>query len=324
MTRRMGLVAVALAVLLAAAATGLVLAGQREVTTPPHAAPAPSLALVVVRGEAAAFAAVVGSTGRGRLGAIVVPTELTVTIPGQGDGTVGDALDLPGRQAATAIANLLGVWIDHHAEIPASALAAVVDRVGVEAGGAELDERDVLASLETPGRAGTIAFELVLEGLLRAAPGWEAADLGEADDPTAVAEALTGAAGVDVVVLPAEEGTPGIVRADPEAVRETLVAAFGGPDREVVSVIVLNGSGVPGVGEIVAERIVPGGFRIVVNENASTFDHEETLVVVGSADDVPLGERVRDLLGVGSVSVSVSSGIAPVTVVVGKDLTSGG
>ena len=66
---------------------------------------------------------------------------------------------------------------------------------------------------------------------------------------------------------------------------------------------------------------MPDGFRVVVNENASTFDHEETLVVVGSGDDVALGDRVRDLLGVGTVSVSVSSGIAPVTVVVGKDFS---
>ena len=43
--------------------------------------------------------------------------------------------------------------------------------------------------------------------------------------------------------------------------------------------------------------------------------------MVGSPDDVGLAERVRDLLGVGSVSVSVGSGIAPVTVVIGKDFT---
>lgn len=322
MTRRAGLVAVALAVVLAAAATGLVLARQREERAPPPAAPTPSLSLVIVRGEGGSFAAVVGSTGGGRHGAIVIPTELTLTIPGQGDGTVAEALELPARQAATAIANLLGVWVGHHAEIGAPELADVVDRVGgIRAGGSELDGRDVLRSLETPGQAGTAAFELVLEGLLGAAPGWAAPDLADADDAAAVVEALTGAAGADVRVLPSEEAAPGIFRAEPDAVRETLVRAFGGPDREVVPVIVLNGSGVPGVGELVAERIVPGGFRIVVNENASTFDHEETLVVVGSADDVALGERVRDLLGVGSVSVSVSSGIAPVTVVVGEDLT---
>jgi hypothetical protein len=88
-----------------------------------------------------------------------------------------------------------------------------------------------------------------------------------------------------------------------------------------VNVIALNGSGVLGVGELVAEHLVPGGFRIVVSENASDLDHEETLIVVGSADDVALGERVRDLLGAGSVNVSVASGLAPVTIVVGKDFT---
>jgi hypothetical protein len=55
--------------------------------------------------------------------------------------------------------------------------------------------------------------------------------------------------------------------------------------------------------------LLPGGFRA------------ETLIVVGSSDDVGLAERVRDLLGVGSVSVSGGSGIAPVTVVIGKDFT---
>lgn len=43
--------------------------------------------------------------------------------------------------------------------------------------------------------------------------------------------------------------------------------------------------------------------------------------MVGSPDEVGLAERVRDLLGMGSVSVSIGSGIAPVTVVIGKDFT---
>ena len=102
---------------------------------------------------------------------------------------------------------------------------------------------------------------------------------------------------------------------------EPVIDAFGGPANEDVAGIVLIGNGVPVIGEVVAERILQGGFRIAVSENASTFDHDETLVVVGSPDDVGLGQRVRDLLGVGSVSVSVGSGIAPVTVVVGKDFS---
>jgi len=118
-----------------------------------------------------------------------------------------------------------------------------------------------------------------------------------------------------------DEVASGVLRASPDQVTEALVEAFGGPATEAVPVIVLNGNGVPGIGEAVAERIIPGGFRVAVSQNASDFDHAETLIVVGSPDDVALAERVRDLLGVGSVSVSVGSGIAPVTVVVGKDFT---
>jgi hypothetical protein len=88
-----------------------------------------------------------------------------------------------------------------------------------------------------------------------------------------------------------------------DQVTEALVEAFGGPATEAVPVIVLNGNGVPGSGEAVAERIIPGGVRVAVSQNASDFDHAETLIVVGSPDDVALAERVRDLLGVGSVSV---------------------
>lgn len=64
-----------------------------------------------------------------------------------------------------------------------------------------------------------------------------------------------------------------------------------------------------------AERSGPAGSA--VSQKASP----ETLIVVGSPDEVALDDRVRDLLGVGSVSVSVGSGIAPVTVVIGKDFT---
>jgi hypothetical protein len=96
----------------------------------------------------------------------------------------------------------------------------------------------------------------------------------------------------------------GILRASPDQVTEALVEAFGGPATEAVPVIVLNGNGVPGTGEAVAERIIPGGFRVAVSQNASDVD-AKTLIVLGSPDDVALAERMRDLVGVGSVSVSV-------------------
>ena len=321
MTRRPWAALAVVLLLAVGAMTWLVLsANDDRDAPPPNTERVSGLTLVVVETDAASFGAVVGSTGDTD-GALVLPTEIQVTIPGQGDATLGDALELPPRQAATTVANVLGVWVDHYLVIDEERLAAIVDGAGgITVGSDTRRGSEVLSMLEDAGAGAASAFSLVLAGLL-ADVEWDPAVLPDADSASSVVEVLEAARGANVSAIPSVQAAEGIFVSEPDAIRQSIVDAFGGPDREVVRVIVLNGSGVPGVGELVAERIVPGGFRIVVSENAANFDHEETLVVVGSADDVGLGERVRDLLGTGSVNVSLSSGIAPVTVVVGKDFT---
>jgi hypothetical protein len=323
MTRRPLVAILAVLVLAAGATAALILSRDRE-TRPPAPAVgdrADGLTLVVVRTQAGPYAGVVGSTG-GEDGALVLPTRIRVTIPGQGEGTLGEALGLPTDQAVTTVANLLGVWVDHTVAFGRQRLSGIVDREeGIDVGGSLLMGDEVVELLEGAGDGGMSAFQLVLQGLLAGGIEWSASDLPEADAPSAVLGELQALQGAPVTVLPSEEAATGIYRSEPEAIRSSLVEAFGGPDREVIGTVVLNGSGVPGIGELVAALLVPDGFRVVISDNASSFDHDETLVVVGSADDVALGERVRDLLGVGSVNVSVASGIAPVTIVVGKDFS---
>lgn len=322
MTRRLTLL-VLVAVLATAGTGALLVARERARVEPEAAVPSTSgLALVVVRTEQGPLPAVVGSTGFGSTGALVIPPGTLLVVPGQGESTVGDAVELPPRQASTAVGNLLGVWIEDHAAIEAGRLGAIADETdGVEIGGDAANGQDVAGMLAEPGAGGVSGLQIVLEALLSADVSWTATDLTDAERPGTVVRALSAAASSNVATLQADEVASGIFRASPEQVTEALVEAFGGPATEAVPVIVLNGNGVPGIGEAVAERIIPGGFRVAVSQNASDFDHAETLIVVGSPDDVALAERVRDLLGVGSVSVSVGSGIAPVTIVVGKDFT---
>ncbi|GIV01045.1 MAG: hypothetical protein KatS3mg014_2660 [Actinomycetota bacterium] len=65
---------------------------------------------------------------------------------------------------------------------------------------------------------------------------------------------------------------------------------------------------------------MPDGFRVVLSENAASFGHEVTTIVVPDEGLRALAERVRDSLGVGEVSVAgPASGMADVTVVVGED-----
>lgn len=322
MTRRLSVLV--FVVVLATAGTGALLIARERARTEPEVAPpaASGLALITVRTHGGSVPVVVGSAGFGTSGALVVPPAALLVIPGQGESSVRDALELPSRQAATAVGNLLGVWIEDHATIEADRLKVIADEVGgIRIGGDLVDGRGVAGMFEASAAGDVAGLQIVMEALLSADVAWSPTDLADADRPGAVIGLLEAASGAEVVRLEAEEVASGVLRATPEQVSGALVEAFGGPAEEAVPVIVLNGNGVPGIGEAVAERLLPGGFRVAVSQNASDFDHPETLIVVGSPDDVGQAERVRDLLGVGSVSVSVGSGIAPVTVVIGKDFT---
>ena len=322
MTRRLAILLVV--AMLATVATGaLLIARERVASTPEPTMPsATGLALVTIRTEDALLPAVVGSTGFGQTGALVIPPSAMVVVPGQGESTVADALQLEPRQAATAISNLLGVWIQDIATVDASQVAALTEATdGVEIGGDAAGGAQISSMLAEPDPGGVAALQIVLKALAHAHARWEASDLAEAHNGGNVADALSAVSSSNVLTLHTDEVASGAFRASPEQVSQGLVDAFGGPATEATPVIVLNGNGVPGIGEKVAERLIPGGFRVAVSQNASEFDHPETLIVVGNPDDVGLAERVRDLLGVGSVSVSVGSGIAPVTVVVGEDFS---
>ena len=89
-----------------------------------------------------------------------------------------------------------------------------------------------------------------------------------------------------------------------------------------IRVQVLNGNGVPGIGQEVAERLVGAGFRVVLTGNARRLDYERTLVITydDTDDGRAAAERARRLLGVGEVQVSVQEqGIVDLTIVVGRD-----
>lgn len=309
------------AVFVVAVGAVIVLRIARSEEPPPVAAEHPSeLLLVVVQTDAGPRVAVVGSGGSIAPAALVLPDRAVISIPGQGDGTMGDAGGLSGRSAATAAANLLGVWIPHYATLDARTVRQVVDRAGgLEIGGTRTTGADALASFRGSGDEAEQIWATTIESILDQVR-WEPGDLPVSDGPTRAAEILNGARGASVAVLPGDEVSGGFLRPDLDAIRTFVTALWGVPDREVLPLVVLNGSGEPGIGESVAERVIGGGFRVVVSENATSFDHQTTLVVVASEGDRALGERVRDLLGIGEVQVAgPASGIADVTVVVGKD-----
>jgi len=222
----------------------------------------------------------VGSSGTPPPAALTIPPNVVMTIPGQGDGTVKDVTLLDGSEAAVAISNLVGAWIPHYAVTDPSHLAAVVDRAGgIQLFGSVTSGAEVAAALAEPGPARALTWRETLIGLFQAGPVWTAGDFVGSDDAAAGARLITAAKGASMQALPTASVTPGYVRPDYEAVAGLMQEGFGMARQPPIRVLVLNGTGAPGVGQSIAERLIPEGYRVVVSENAASFDHAETLVV---------------------------------------------
>lgn len=89
---------------------------------------------------------------------------------------------------------------------------------------------------------------------------------------------------------------------------------------ESLRVEVLNGVGTPGIGQAVHRRLNGQGFRIVRTDNAANFDFADTQILVYDESRLPHARRLRDLLGVGTISVSRRpQSVVDVTLVVGAD-----
>ncbi len=134
---------------------------------------------------------------------------------------------------------------------------------------------------------------------------------------------------LDVRVLPVRPiGAAGEDGYRPDALRmealvnDRLQASLPTASREGRSLQVLNGNGLPGIGQSVAEQLVPAGYRVVLTGNADDFDHDKTRIVVyrDTPEQIAIANEIKRLLGVGVIEVSrTPQSVVDVTIVVGAD-----
>jgi hypothetical protein len=293
----------------------------------------PRLVALSVTGASGPLVAVVG--GGPEPAFAVLPADLQVLVPGQGEALVREIASLPADSMRVAVSNLMGGWVDHYAELDLGGLGRIVDRAGgievrladavavgsrvLGPGETDMDGRTVVDFLFTsppgqvPGR-----FGLVLTGLFADPPPVRQGDVAATDDAAALSRALTQARGARSQRAPTQriEGRL-TVPAQPEFDR-WVGERFGLPTP--IRVIVQNGAGEPGIGEAVARLLLPSGFRVVLSGNAESFDHPRTDVIAEGPEHVDAAREARRLLGVGRISLSqVPSGVGDITIVVGKD-----
>lgn len=334
-----GAVAVALGIVVARLVSD---GGDAASPTPVAGAERPSrLVVLSVTGAPHAMLTIVGSGGDQPPASLVLPPGTMVVAPGQGETTIEGVAALQPTSMRVAVSNAIGGWIDASAVTDLEGLAAIVDRVGgltvnlpeavtlgdtvLGPGTTAFDGTQVAAFVRAEGDDAGERWALIVQALLADADTAEATgaatgELATVDDAALVAEVLGAAAGASVELAPTAPVAATALVLDQPAADELVRELFG--LAEAVRVLVQNGNGEPGIGEEVARLLLPNGFRVVLSQNADTFRHKKTEIAATEAAFAGEAERVRELLGVGTVAVSqVPSGLADITIVVGRDFT---
>ncbi len=214
--------------------------------------------------------------------------------------------------------------------------AALVDlwthRSHIDEVGAFRRRQQVLEAVFTAAADDRVRDRLVADGAPQLRMDAEAAWLRELFADMADAETSTA---VRHDLLPVERtgsaGTDGrrSYRVDLTAAGDLVRSMFGAADDIDVDggarVQVLNGVGVPGVADLVEQRLGED-VEILYTGNATSFDFSETRVLVYEESGIVMEQarRMQDKLGVGTIQVSRQpQSIVDFTIVVGEDLVSG-
>ncbi|HEY3211428.1 MAG TPA: LCP family protein [Actinomycetota bacterium] len=300
----------------------------------------PSLVVWGVNMQTASFVAVISNPGNLGPVALVIPDETLVDIPG-GPATVGGAVGEPGLLLAAAQATL-DRRVDHYVVMNDLDLGGLIDRIGpIEVqldepfgwngrtfgpGTARLTGGPVMSFLEAGTELDrTPRWEEVLTGIFSARPDSQrwAGPLGTTDSAGAVRSALLAAHEAAVLEVPTAPAEGGGLLADPDDVADFLQSHLGREGTPLVRVIVLTANGQKSDVIVVATRLAGLGYRVVAAQPARS---KLGLTQIVAADDSFLSKanEVQAILGVGSVYVGPeSSGVADITIVLGKDFKAG-
>jgi LytR cell envelope-related transcriptional attenuator/LytR_cpsA_psr family len=343
--RRARIRAVAVVAILALAAGAylvFVRGGKPAPPPPPVAAPPavvvdPTTAWSVRIGNHV-FLAVVAAPKGGRPVAVAIPEETVVDVPGGGPSRMGQA-DQSVEMLIAATQATLERRVAHAVISDQADLAILIDTLGgvdvqlgepTLVGGVDLgpgtvtmlgaEAVDYLNGGTAEDR--TIRWESLLQGLVDAPANPQAWSALAGSAHPGAADVFDTAADADVLELPTVQDDLGI-STDPEGVADLVATRFpaGG---ELVKVVVLTGIGRPGVVVDVIRRVAPAGYWVVATQEAAERPVDTTQVVAGDDGFLEDAEAVRDVLGVGTVYVGTQpTGVADVTIVVGKDYIAG-
>ena len=231
---------------------------------------------------------------QGKLKGVTVSpdTYATVAAPGGGSDRVGEMLGRGEDVMERSLERLLGIAIDSTLTMDQIDWKRVVER----SGWSRLLSRSQQGSLPSSVKG---RYEKLL------------AEVSESEVVV-----------VPLPVVPLSLGGRTVYQVEPAKVSK-LVQIFWGQrppvGRFVAKVMVLNGSGQPGVAQQVAGVLGERGYDIVGTKNADNFQYSKTYVIVYGSKGPEAG-KIAEILGVGEViNKDFDQDVADITVIIGKD-----
>jgi hypothetical protein len=131
---------------------------------------------------------------------------------------------------------------------------------------------------------------------------------------------------VDIIPLPVKfvsiNGEPYYEPNDDEV--NDLLQALWGIKRETntktIRVIILNGSGLPGIGRDISQKLSPKGFMVSDIKNADNFNYQRTQIIAYKEGFREKAKEIKQILGVGDVLIQATApDLAEIAIIVGKD-----
>lgn len=230
----------------------------------------------------------------GQILGIAIPDGAFMEVPGQGFERIGDSYGAGADVSLAAISNYLSVPFDRYIVVDRDTYQEVLTTQSMVG----LMTRTVSTDLTDAERESISAFM----------------DSVDSDD----------VALVPLPVKPISLGDQTFFEPQRQEVAELLLSWWGvklGAEENIIRVIVYNGAGVPGIAGDAAQELIRNGMRVVDTKNADRFDYAQSLIVVQDGD-LENGQKVRDVLGVGTVVDQPSEqDVADIIVIIGSDYT---
>lgn len=317
-----------------------------------EAAPTPAVVgdseavLFVVAGEdgRAVSVALLASNGDDDHRILVAPRDLTMQVPGYGEGTLGEALAIEDAELVRlALVNEIGIRVDETVTIEPGEVAAMLGEAVridlpnpfiVNTRDGEVVSASAGSDVFVPETAETLlttqGADTPLDWLQRQRAVWEALarQVGERPEPaTEIAAGFADWPLADAVVsvLPVDRVGVGIselyvVSRDAELLTERI-AYLALTDAARPRVEILNATTFPGVTRPLAEALIESGFRIIKTDNADERFRTETLIIAQGVRGQQAALDAQAIVGAGDVVVqSAGSGVVDVSIIVGRDV----